>query len=336
MDEINYISLLDRFMRGETSPEEENLLLQWFRTTEAKNEIGEFYRHRWEESAGMEMSQEQQERILSQLRTRIQVTDKKQTVKKLYFLDRWLPYAAAILLCLGVGLTSYYFTRNAFDRDYKEYRVSADKGQRSTVTLPDGTVVWLNSHTEVIYSNEYGAKDRVVSLTGEAYFEVAKDKEQRFIVKAGEMEIEALGTSFNVKAYKEDKEIITTLFEGKVKATAEEDEAILYPNHFAAFDREEHKLIYGVDENAFYARMWRENELAFDRNTLEEIAILLNRMYSVHIEFESEKIKQYHFSGVIKNNSLDNVIEIISLTAPITYDSLGDTIRISGKVVNKK
>lgn len=84
--------------------------------------------------------------------------------------------------------------------------MEAEKGQRASVMLPDGTKVWLNSHTQISYNSNYGMKDRVVALAGEAYFEVAKDKDHRFIVKTGDMEVEALGTSFNVKAYKEDRE----------------------------------------------------------------------------------------------------------------------------------
>jgi len=77
--------------------------------------------------------------------------------------------------------------------------------------------------------------------------------------------------------------------------------------------------------------MWRDNELAFKGETLYDIAIRLNRIYNVQVEFKSEKIKQYRFSGVIKNNSLDNVIEIISLTAPILYEAKEDTIILSEK-----
>ena len=83
--------------------------------------------------------------------------------------------------------------------------------------------------------------------------------------------------------------------------------------------------------NSSYARMWRNDELAFESETLEDIAVLLNRMYNVQVNFDSERIKRYRFSGVIKNNSLDNIFEIISLTAPILYGSEGDTITLREK-----
>lgn len=326
------IVLLDRFMRGETSPEEEQQLLAWFREVESQEDILTFYRQRWHESATKEISEEVQLRMFNQIKERIN-TDKstllknnrKQNRRRLL---RWGQYAAAILLGVVVGITSHLYTRQS-TTEAKEYRVEAEKGQRANVTLPDGTKVWLNSHTQLVYTSNYGVKDRVVDLRGEAYFEVAKDKEHRFIVKAGDLDVEALGTTFNVKAYQEDNDVIATLFSGSIRATAGKQSVILSPSQQVAFSRQRETFIVNNPENIAYASMWRDNELAFKGETLNEIAIRMNRLYNVQIEFKSEKIKQFRFSGVIKNNSLDNVFEIISLTSPILYESRGDTIILS-------
>lgn len=202
-----------------------------------------------------------------------------------------------------------------------------DKGQRASVILPDGTKVWLNSHTELTYNGDYGKGNRQVVLSGEGYFEVAKDTTLRFIVKAGEMEVEALGTTFNVKAYQEDGELTTTLFEGKVRTSVGKDEVILKPDESLSFDKSSRRMIVS-DDLAAYARMWKDNELVFKGATMEEVAVMLDRLYNVKVRFTSEKVKHYRFSGVIKNNSLDNVIELISLTAPIMYKKVGGEIII--------
>lgn len=328
MEESINISLLDRFMKGETSLEEEAVLLEWFRSTDGQKELSSFYRKRWEEVSDMTLPPEQQEQMFLRLKQQMRDTPSAATNRR-FSLTPWLGYAAAILLCIGI-VTSYLYKRSAPAAE-KEYVVSADKGQRATLTLPDGTKVWLNSHTEISYSNTYGTKERLVSLVGEAYFEVAKDAGSRFIVKAGDMEVEALGTTFNIKAYKEDEDVVATLFSGKVRATAADAAVVLEPNQFAAYNRHTHKLIAQTADNVNYARMWRDNELAFEGETMEEVALVLNRLYNVNICFASEKAKGYRFRGVIKNRSLDNVIELISLTAPITYTSLGDTITIDEK-----
>lgn len=330
MEEPVDISLLDRFIRMETIPEEELRLLEWFRAEGSRKEIFAYYRQRWEEAANTTMPREQQQGIFHRLKARIRET-KPIRKQRTTFINRWVQYAAIALLCLGLGAgITFFMQKFIMDEQTKEFVVKADKGQRASISLPDGTNVWLNSHTELIYTNHYGTKGRTVSLTGEAYFEVAPDAENRFIVKAGEMEIEALGTSFNIKAYREDRDITTTLFTGRVRAATATEEVILDPDQYASFNRSRQELTTGVTDS-FYARMWRENELAFESHTLEEIAVMLDRMYNVHIEFSSDKIKQYRFSGVIKNNSLDNVFEILSLTVPITYQSTEDTIRISEK-----
>ena len=106
---------------------------------------------------------------------------------------------------------------------------------------------------------------------------------------------------------------------------------ILSPDESSVFNKSSHILSVNHPTNASYARLWRTNELAFSGESLEEIAVLLNRMYNVEVRFLSNKIKGYSFSGVIRNNSLDNVFEIISLTAPITYVSVGDTIYLNEK-----
>lgn len=329
-----YIVLLDRFMRGETSQEEEKQLLAWFRGAVSREELFTFYKQKWEKVQHEDLSAEVQGRMYLQIKARmheVEEAGKKPDISihsRRRLLFRWLPYAAAMLICLFVGLSSYLYVRQSAPAS-SEYLVSAEKGQRAGVTLPDGTKVWLNSHTELRYNSNYGIKERTVTLIGEAFFEVAKDTEHCFIVKAGEMEVEALGTSFNVKAYHEDDNYIVTLITGKIRAIVGNEIAVLTPDQHVSLNRKSNKLTVAETVNSSYACMWRNDELAFEGETLGDIAVLLSRMYNVQVEFRSERIKNYRFSGVIRNNSLDNVIEIISLTAPITYESRGDTIILS-------
>lgn len=333
-----HIDLLDRFMNGSTSLEEETILLEWFRDVRSKDEIFLFYKRKWEETTGKELSADVQGRMFHRIKRSVRdlkESGNKTVMKQVHSVSfnraKWLPYVAAVLLCVFWGVGSYMYMERGMFPEAPLYVVSADKGQRATLILPDGTRAWLNSHTSITYNADYGKKEREVCLSGEAYFEVAKDKEHRFVVKAGEMEVEALGTAFNVKAYEEDEELTTTLFEGSVRATTGQNSAILSVDEFASFNKNTKRLRVSHAENSSYARMWRNNELAFEDETLEEISILLNRIYNVEVEFKSDKIKKYRFSGVIKNNSLDNVFEIISLTAPIIYESRGDTIILSEK-----
>lgn len=328
-----HIELLDRFMKGETSLEEEQTLLAWFDALDNKEEIMAFYKSRWEASSGEKLPPEIQGRMFSEIKKRMSPAKNLLEIKKEpYTLWRWFSYVAVALICIGLGIASHgYYMKHVPAPDPLDYVVVADNGQRASVVLPDGTKVWLNSHTKLHYKSDYGVKDRSVSLSGEAYFEVSKDSLHRFLVNAGDMEIEALGTAFNVKAYEEDDELVTTLFEGSVRTAVGKASVVLSPDESAVFTKSKHVLSVNHPRDVSYARLWRTNELAFSGESLEEIAVLLKRMYSVEVRFLSNKIKNYSFSGVIRNNSLDNVFEIISLTAPITYKSVGDTIYLNEK-----
>jgi len=335
MENNNHIRLLERFISNETTSEENEQLLDWFYSDDSKEQLDTLYSEKWRQSFDKPIPSDIQKKMFHQIKKSISKEEKTVFVSstKDQIWRGFIKYAAIFILCIGVGIGSHLYTRTSLSNQttQKEYSVNAERGQRANITLPDGSKVWLNSHTEISYSGNYGLKERTVFLTGEAYFEVAPDKNSPFVVKAEGLHVQALGTSFNIKAYKEDEEVTATLFTGKVKATAGNKEVILLPNQYVTFNRNSHKFTASHTENALYARMWLDNELSFNGQTLNEIALILNRISNVQIEFTSEKIKQYKFSGVIKNNSLDNVIEIISITAPIIYESRGDTIILSEK-----
>lgn len=334
MERNNNIALLESFMRGETSSQEEQLLANWLHSPEAKEQLLDYYQETWNNS-GNDLIAEVQGRMFERIKSQMHATPQlnQQKPKKRFPFRRVLQYAAVVLLVIMAGVGGHlYTTVQVKDTEHNsKYLVQTDKGQRANITLPDGTVVWLNSYTQLQYNADYGTTKRIVSLTGEAYFEVAKNKDKPFIVKAEGVNVEALGTTFNIKAYQEDPHIVATLFSGAVRVSSNENNVILSPDENATYDRNSGKLVIHQLENSSYAKMWRDNELVFNGETLDEIAVLLNRMYNVQIIFKSERIKKYCFSGVICNNSLDNVIELISLTSPITYETRGDTIVLGNR-----
>ena len=205
------------------------------------------------------------------------------------------------------------------------------RGGEYSLALADGTRIKINSDSKLTFPHRFMGEERRVRLEGEALFDVVKDKEHPFIVKTDDMEVEALGTTFNVKAYEDDARIIATLFSGSVRVSAGRYNVILSPDEGAIWRRKSGKLAVRKLDNSNYAKMWRDNELVFSGETLEEIAVILNRMYNVQIVFKSDEIKKFRFTGVICNNSLDNIIELISLTSPITYKTVGDTIELNNR-----
>ncbi len=330
MKESAEIELLNRLMRNEASPEEVRQLCEWFKANGGGEELDTLYSRRWDESKrSAAVDSEIQQRMYNRIRAQIKEQRMSRKPRIVALRNQFLRYAAIILLLLAVGLGSHLYTRSISQKMDNSYLVSVDKGQRANVTLPDGTKVWLNSHSSLSYKSDYGSHERRVVLEGEAFFEVAKDVKHRFVVDAGKTQVEALGTSFNVKAYSEDKNIVTTLYTGSVRVSTPIRDVVLRPGEQAMVNARTMRTQVDRPEMLEYASMWRDNELAFTGQTLEEIAEVLNRMYNICIVFEDETIKKSRFSGVIRNNSLDNVIEIISLTASIEYRSVGDTVVLS-------
>ena len=176
-----------------------------------------------------------------------------------------------------------------------------------------------NFTARIVYDNTYNKKTRMVSLEGEAYFEVAKDKEKPFIVKANGINVQALGTSFNIRAHKDDKSVAVILISGKVKVDDGRHEAYMKPNE---------RLVCNLTNGQFEKSelhpnasnlLWRSNELALYGESFEEICTMLTRMYNCKFIFKNEKAKQYTYHGIIKNGSLNNVLEYISQAGGINY-----------------
>lgn len=333
MDRNRYIELLDRFMRDGLPAEEEKELWTWFKRPEAREYLFRYYHQFWTEMKDKTLSPDVQNQMFRKIQRRIHPDGRKEeeqkVIRRISFRQGMFYAAAVVLLMILVTFVYQYKDKSDVVTDYslQIYKVLVDKGQRASVVLPDGTRVWLNSHTELTYNGDYGKKNREVILSGEGYFEVAKDSISPFIVKAGEMEIEALGTAFNVRAYSEDKESTATLFEGKVRTSVGKNEVLLRPHESVRVNKASREMDISP-EFTDYARMWKDNELVFRGETMEEVAVMLDRLYNVKVQFASERVRHYRFSGVIKNNSLENVIELISLTAPIVYKKVAGNIII--------
>ena len=333
MQDRNYIQLFERFIQGDVSEQEKEILRTWFGESTSKEVIYAYYMQRWTEASN-ELPAEIQYRMLDNIKSKIQEAEESRELQEetnsrlSIFFKKSLRIAAAACILGIVSFSTYYLTRIHLLSDNKEFVVAVARGQKASVDLPDGTHVWLNSDSKLSYSNAYNIDSRKVNLQGEAYFEVAKNKEKRFLVSTKGIEVEALGTVFSVKSYNEDSLTTTTLIEGKVRVGNNKSETILFPNESVTYNSTTQRLAKKHLTNSQNVAIWRNDRLAFSGESLSEIANTLERLYNVDIVFASEKARNYRFSGVIRNNSLSNVFEIISLTAPIKYKIKNNVVEI--------
>ena len=263
------------------------------------------------------------ERLFSSIEKK---TISKMKTRRLFL--QYMKYAAAVVLGIGVSLSTLYLTNQENLSTVGNYKLVTSKGEKSYLQLPDGTRVWLNSCTTLEYAENYGHSNRSIYLDGEAYFEVAKNKDLPFVVKANGIDVKAIGTAFNV--YMEDSQLTTTLFNGKVavQPTLTKQEVLLEPNQVAVYDKSRNKIEVVPYDKKLFAQ-WRGGFLSFKMMYLQDITKLLERNYNVVFRYENQGIKKLRFSGSFRNNEdLSEILNVIKTNTGIRYQILKDTIVI--------
>ncbi|HEY6913248.1 MAG TPA: FecR domain-containing protein, partial [Paludibacter sp.] len=201
----------------------------------------------------------------------------------------WISYAAVFALAFILGsLTLLLVNRNSqADLSSKYNLIEVPYGKQSQVTLYDGTKVWLNSGTTFRYPVSFSDKLREVYMEGEAFFEVAKNAEQPFVVNAGQLKIQVLGTRFNVCAYPDDQQFSATLDEGSVMAIniSNGKTLRLNPGEQVILDRETNLMNHISVDTALYTS-WKENMLKFEDAPFEEVIKKMERWYDVKIKVD--------------------------------------------------
>lgn len=250
--------------------------------------------------------------------------------KRRNLLPRFLSIVAALLF--GVLLSTIFFQYNEENHSLQgnSYKITTGKGEKSTLQLPDGSEVWLNTCTTLEYPADYGINNRNIRLIGEAYFEVAKNRDIPFIVTSNELEVTALGTAFNVCAYENDDRLTTTLFSGQVRIepVSTQQQILLNPDQIAVYYKEKNKIETMPYQKQMFAE-WRKGGLSFEMMYLEEIAKSLERNYDVVFQFKNQRIKRLRFSGYFSNNeSLADILKVIKINTSISYQIVKDTVVI--------
>ena len=227
-------------------------------------------------------------------------------------------------------------TNNAFVNE-----VVTKRGSKSSIKLPDGTIVRLNTDSRLTYLNFTAGKNREVTLIGEAYFDVAHDSSRPFIIHTGKINIKVLGTSFNVRNYPQDKELETSLIKGKIEVSLDsrpEDIITLKPTEKLIIAKEQDELAtatkvkssidnkvvltsitYLRHDSLVAETSWLNDKMVFVNQPLDKIAIELERKYAITVSFKDEKVKKYRYTGVFENVSLEKVFQLIKYSKNINY-----------------
>jgi len=315
------------------------LLMKYLAGTASGNEISEL-RHLAGENPDLKKELDESDKVIGRLNAldlmkKVDTPSAFSKLKKRISGDKnlkgWFYYwqkIAAILLLpfIAVSVFQFFTSRQqpatvSSSVIYNEIKTSP--GLRSDFQLPDGTKVWLNGSTKIKYPIAFTGKERRIFMEGEAYFEVAKNKKKPFVVDMGTLQVQAVGTAFNCMAYPDDHLVETTLAEGKVKITrlAEgqaKGEYMLNPGQI---------LTYKLNSDKFYLQQgdlskhlsWLNGKFMFRNDPLEEVCKQLGRWFNADIEIKDEVLRTYSFTGTFHNEGLREILDLISLTSPISY-----------------
>lgn len=319
-------ALFRKYLSNSATADEMKELDEWI----ASNEDFHDWLENQVDDSSAEMDAEKQADILAKIHEKIAVQSKQKFV-----LPGWAKTVAAVALIVLMAVSAAIYFRSNQPNMIQYAEIGALRGQKASVTLPDGTKITLNSESTLKYSTNYNQSDRAVELVGEAYFEVAKNKKIPFVVKAGKLEIEAKGTAFNIKAYPTDNSISTTLTEGKIEVKTPVDVLSMIPNERMEYNNTDQTFRKLTLTDAEGSIGWLNDELSFENATLAEVVANFSRIYNIDIQFASESIKEQRFTGKINNNSLLSVLRIISLTSPIRFEQK-DSVVILYEVPSEK
>lgn len=333
--------LLEKYFSNCCSEEELRSVLEWFeesaKTAEGKDILLKIWEELPVEENNLQMKFDvildkihhkvnlAQSSKLSQLSYKILLISKRRE-KFLKILMR----AAAILLlpALGFGLFmsfKYHSVKHvqaSVIQSYNEVFSSVDAITK--VSLPDGSKVWLNHSSSLKYPTMFTGDSRMVELFGEGYFEVAHNVKIPFIVKAGEIQIKATGTTFNITAYPDEGRIETSLINGQVELQKIlpnlRSVALLTmkPSDMVIFEKSNGTIsIRKIDDDRYFS--WKDGKLVFHKEPMSEVVKKLSRWFNVEIQIKDPKVLELTYTATFVHETLSQAMELISLVSPVSY-----------------
>ncbi len=235
--------------------------------------------------------------------------------------DYWQKIAAIIMLPLILSVV-YFYTNQNIKNNVVQSEFTSPPGMRSKFVLPDSTQVWLNAGSTIIFPSDFGEQTRSLSLLGEAYFDVSKDKNLPFLVNTSKICTRVYGTRFNISFYPDDNTIETSLVSGSVSIcksnNIDKTIAKLEPGERAIFDKNKNNLVVeAVDIKKHVA--WQQDKLVFFNDSLSVVLKKLGRWFNVEFEIADKELLGYQYTATFEDESLLQILKLLKYSAPINF-----------------
>ena len=306
-----------------TTDEDENFVASSFLNNENEKELEEIAGEHWKNSSFAFIDLQH---ILHRIHFQIDAGSTPEHSLKNKLLHAYYRVAAVLLIPLvlgGIYLLSQHDQPAAFAK------IKAPQGSRVQFVLPDGSKGFLNSSSILTYPAEFG-HNRMVSLEGEGYFEIARDKKHPFTVQTKFADIQVLGTKFDVCAYENDNDMTTTLEEGSVRIfnKTTNTRTVLTPGEQNKIDSATGKMTNTKVKTQLYTS-WKEEMLRFDNAPFAEVVKKMERWYGIKIILDKKLQYADNYTLTIKTESLREMLQLLSITTPMNYKIKDDTVFIN-------
>lgn len=309
-------SIVTKYLRGKSSPGEQNELLHWIRKEEHLNEFQQIKEEWKAEVVNEDVPTEYvgdwrtiQNRMMEQMRQDVQ--RKQRTLS-------FFRYAAILLVMIAVPALVYILSSDRQTNPLVYTTVAADYGQISKVVLPDSTVIWVNSGSTIKYNNQFSATNRDIELIGEAFFKVHKNKDLPLVVASEDLRVKVLGTEFSVMAYPEEKNIQVVLEKGKVELTSSLQADLkqeMKPGELMSFNKTTKEMALSTVNTGLFTS-WKDGIINIYNLPLSELVIKLEKRYNQKFEVDDE-IKDLPYTFTIKNEELSSILSLMEKITPV-------------------
>lgn len=324
--------IIKHFLNGIEEKENQTKILSWFTDFQADRNLRQEYLRYWNEELTGDLNIEDydSEKILGKIYHTIQLEESKSAIRR-KTTGKIISIITKVAAVLFIPLTIFiflnrerYFETKA-NVTYSE--IYSPLGTRTMFYLPDGSSGYLNGGSTIKFPTTFIGNTRDVNLIGEAYFDVVSNPKKPFNVNCKNITVVAHGTSFNVESFPEDKTNKVTLEKGKVEVLVKKNGQIqklgtLNPNQMCVYN-ENTSSYQIIDTDADKVIAWKEGKLVFINDPFEDVINKLNRRYNINMIIKDSKLKEYTYLATFEDESLDEVIKLLQLSAPIEVKNLG-------------
>jgi transmembrane sensor len=317
--------LLVRFLSGETNAQEQRQIEQWLESDQNRKYFEEFSAIWYASSAAADFDaaylKEDWKKIHAKINSKTAEPRKRGIQRSLFY------QIAGVAAVLIVTFGFYFLTQGIFNQLSTKELVAGSSAKKKICTLPDGSTVFLNANSKLTYPEKFSDHQRVVTLEGEAFFEIAPNSQNPFLIETGTVTTEVVGTSFNINSM--TNRVIVTVVTGKVLLYKDKADAIAMTVG--------EQGIYGdsglekMTNNDLNFLSWKTNVLIFQNTSLTKVVDDLNRHYGDHIQIASKMLEGCTLTSTFRNQTLEEILQELTVVLSIELERNGDMVMLRGK-----